>query len=122
MAALAGFEPTIFRLTAGRSAVELQCMIVIVEPLVGIEPLCPGTSRVPSQKVSKGKLRATKARVDSRDPYAGYPRAKSLITFGAAVSKPTTSSMPASSGSAMVKPFDTIPTTISLAAIPMVSR
>ena len=48
-----------------------------------------------------------------------YCRAKSLINCGVAVSKPTTSNMPASCGSAMLKPFDTIPTTISLAGMPV---
>ena len=39
-----------------------------------------------------------------------------------AVSKPTTSIMPPSFGSAMEKPLDTIPTTISLAPIPICCR
>ena len=46
------------------------------------------------------------------------PAAKSAISCGVAVSKPTTSSMPASSGSAMEKPLDTMPTTISRAGCP----
>jgi len=46
------------------------------------------------------------------------PRAKSAMTAGAALSKPTTSSMPASWGSAIEKPLDTMPTTTSLAAMP----
>jgi hypothetical protein len=50
------------------------------------------------------------------------PTAKSDISCGAAVSKPTTSSMPASSGSAMVKPLLVIPTTIILAGMPSLSR
>ena len=41
---------------------------------------------------------------------------------GVAVSKPTTSSMPASLGSAIVNPFDVIPTTTSLAALPLACR
>ena len=49
-------------------------------------------------------------------------RAKSAITAGAAVSKPTTSSMPASPGSAMENPLETIPTTMSLAGMPIRSR
>jgi hypothetical protein len=40
------------------------------------------------------------------------------MTAGAALSKPTTSSMPASWGSAIEKPLDTMPTTTSLAAMP----
>ncbi len=51
-----------------------------------------------------------------------YARMKSAMTDGAAVSKPTTSIMPASSGSAMLKPFDTMPTTASLAAMPVSRR
>jgi hypothetical protein len=38
---------------------------------------------------------------------------------GVAVSIPTTSSIPPSSGSAMVKWFDTIPTTIRRAGMPV---
>lgn len=49
-------------------------------------------------------------------------RPKSLITVGVAVSNPTTSSIPASFGSAIVKPFDTIPTTTSFAGIPIRCR
>jgi len=44
------------------------------------------------------------------------------MTGGVAGSKPTTSSIPASSGSAMLNPFDVIPTTTSLAGIPRASR
>jgi hypothetical protein len=51
-----------------------------------------------------------------------YARAKSAMTGGVAGSKPTTSSIPASSGSAMLNPFDVIPTTTSLAGIPRASR
>ena len=43
--------------------------------------------------------------------------AKSAISAGAAESKPTTSIMPASSGSAMVNPLETIATTTSLAGM-----
>ena len=46
----------------------------------------------------------------------------SPITDGVAVSNPTTSSIPASFGSAMVKPFDTIPTMISFAGMPVRCR
>lgn len=50
------------------------------------------------------------------------PRAKSAISAGAALSNPTTSSMPVSSGSAILKPVAVIPMTISLALIPIRSR
>ena len=46
------------------------------------------------------------------------PRAKSEISCGVAVSKPTTSSIPGSSGSAIEKPFETMPTTTSRASMP----
>jgi hypothetical protein len=49
-------------------------------------------------------------------------RAKSARIAGVPVSKPTTSIMPASSGSAMLNPFDTMPTTTSLAGMPDRSR
>src|SRR5262249_14333857 len=55
-------------------------------------------------------------------PGAAQAVAKSAITAGAAVSKPTTSSIPASFGSAMLNPFGTMPTTISFAARPVRSR
>ncbi len=41
-------------------------------------------------------------------PSQRAPRAKSAMSCGVAVSKPTTSSMPGSFGSAMVKPFETV--------------
>ena len=44
------------------------------------------------------------------------------MTSGAEASNPTTSSMPASSGSAMLKPLATSPTTISFAGMPVCSR
>jgi len=47
---------------------------------------------------------------------------KSAITVGAAASMPTTSIIPASSGSAMENSFDTMPTTTSLAAMPVFWR
>jgi hypothetical protein len=50
------------------------------------------------------------------------PRAKSEISCGVAVSKPTTSSIPGSAGSAIEKPFETIPTTTSRASMPDASR
>ena len=46
------------------------------------------------------------------------PRAKSEISCGVAVSKPTTSSIPGSFGSAIEKPFETMPTTTSRASMP----
>ena len=45
------------------------------------------------------------------------PRANSEISCGVAVSKPTTSSIPGSFGSAIEKPFETIPTTTRRAGI-----
>ena len=48
--------------------------------------------------------------------------AKSAMICGTAVSNPTTSNIPPSFGSAMLKPFETMPTTISLAGIPVRSR
>ena len=60
--------------------------------------------------VSKGRLAAP--------PDQSAPRAKSAISCGVAVSKPTTSSMPASFGSAIVKPFEIMPTTTSWASMP----
>src|SRR5918999_3541616 len=46
------------------------------------------------------------------------PRAKSEMSCGVAVSKPTTSSIPGSFGSAIEKPFETMPTTTSRASMP----
>ena len=57
-----------------------------------------------------------------RDGVRTYCLEGTAITAGAAVSNPTTSSIPASSGSAMLNPFDTRPTTTSLAAMPVRSR
>ncbi len=48
--------------------------------------------------------------------------AKSAMTAGVAVSKPTTSSMPASFGSAIVNPFDVMAITTSFAPIPIFWR
>jgi hypothetical protein len=45
-------------------------------------------------------------------------RAKSEMSCGVAVSKPTTSSIPESAGSAIEKPFETMPTTTSRASMP----
>jgi hypothetical protein len=49
-------------------------------------------------------------------------RMKSAISAGASASKPTTSSIPASFGSAMVNPVDVIPITISFAWMPVWRR
>jgi hypothetical protein len=51
-------------------------------------------------------------------PFQRAPRAKSEISCGVAVSKPTTSSIPGSDGSAIEKPFETVPTTTSRASMP----
>jgi hypothetical protein len=40
------------------------------------------------------------------------------MSCGVAVSKPTTSSIPGSAGSAIEKPFETMPTTTSRASMP----
>ena len=50
------------------------------------------------------------------------PAAKPETTSGVAVSNPTMSSIPGSLGSAIVKPFETIPTTTRRAGIPVRSR
>jgi hypothetical protein len=60
--------------------------------------------------VSKGARRALRAQ--------RAPRAKSEMSCGVAVSKPTTSSIPGSFGSAIEKPFETMPTTTSRASMP----
>jgi len=48
-----------------------------------------------------------------------YTLEKSAMMLGAAVSKPTTSSIPASFGSAIVNSDDTMPTTTSFAPMPI---
>ena len=53
-----------------------------------------------------------------RPPAQRAPRAKSEMSCGVAVSKPTTSSIPGSFGSAIEKPFATMPTTTSRASMP----
>src|SRR6058998_1805510 len=58
-------------------------------------------------KGARGALRCQRA-----------PRAKSEMSCGVAVSKPTTSSIPWSDGSAIEKPFETMPTTTSRASMP----
>ena len=50
------------------------------------------------------------------------PSAKLLMISGAAESKPAMSIMPASLGSARVKPLDDMAHTMSLASIPVASR
>ena len=55
-------------------------------------------------------------------PVQRAPRAKSEISCGVAVSKPTTSSIPGSAGSAIEKPFETMPTTTSRASMPDARR
>jgi hypothetical protein len=108
----------------------------LLEPPGGIEPPRPCTRRAPSQKGGRQRsgppARALHGRTgrgfmrESGDGHysrsSGRARAKSAMTAGEPVSKPTTSSMPPSSGSAMLKPFDSIPTTTSLAGMPVFSR
>ena len=55
-------------------------------------------------------------------PGQSAPRANSEISCGVAVSKPTTSSMPGSFGSAIEKPFETMPTTTRRASMPDARR
>ncbi len=50
------------------------------------------------------------------------PPMKSLINLGVAVSNPARFSVLRSLGSAIVRQFDVIPTTMSLASIPMAAR
>ena len=50
------------------------------------------------------------------------PPMKSLISLGVAVSNPARLSVLRSLGSAMVRQFDVIPTTMSLASIPVAAR
>ena len=50
------------------------------------------------------------------------PEMKSLINLGVAVSNPARFSVFRSLGSAIVKQFDVIPTTMSLASIPVAAR
>jgi hypothetical protein len=57
-----------------------------------------------------------------RPPVQRAPRAKSEMSCGVAVSKPTTSSIPGSAGSAIEKPFETMPTTTSRASMPEARR
>ena len=55
-------------------------------------------------------------------PGVGQALAKSAMTCGAEASKPTTSSIPASSGSAMVNSLEVMATTAILAGMPVCSR
>ena len=123
-----GSRTLVLRLTGDRSAIELRPR-KIVEPPGGIEPLGAGVQdRCPprrhreaqSDPLAPAAERAGRCR-PMRDRLF-YARMKSAMTVGAAVSKPTTSIMPASSGSAMLNPLDTMPTTISLAAMPVSRR
>src|SRR5581483_6543365 len=50
------------------------------------------------------------------EPFDHRDRTKSAMTAGADVSKPTTSSMPRSFGSARVKPLEVMPTTTAFAS------
>src|SRR6185295_701575 len=50
------------------------------------------------------------------EPFGPQDRTKSAMTAGAVVSKPTTSSMPRSFGSAIVKPLEVMPTTTAFAS------
>jgi hypothetical protein len=61
-------------------------------------------------------LSIVRGRRGARPTYSA-PRANSETSWGVAVSKPTTSSMPGSFGSAIEKPFETIATTTSRAGI-----
>ena len=56
------------------------------------------------------------------DALHDYALAKSAIIWGPAESRPTMSSIPESFGSAIVKPLEVSPTTISRAGIPILSR
>lgn len=56
------------------------------------------------------------------DIFTCQSRTKSAMTAGALVSKPATSSMPPSSGSAIENRVAVIPTTMSLAGMPIASR
>ena len=60
----------------------------------------------------------------TRKPYfwTSLPATKSAMTPGTAVSMPTTSSIPASSGLAIVNSVEVMPTTTSFAAIPDLRR
>ena len=68
-----------------------------------------------------GSARTT-VRPTQRSVRQSAPRANSEISCGVAVSKPTTSSMPGSFGSAIENPFETSPTTTSRAGMPDARR
>jgi hypothetical protein len=101
LARLAGLAPAHIRLTSGRSAAELQ-----------------PRGRPPRRVFIHLEALGAAANV----VHTSQARITSAITCGVAVSKPTTSSMPASSGSAMVKPVEVMPTTINFAGMPVASR
>lgn len=61
-------------------------------------------------------------RLDSPIPFYTFPNANSDINWGVAESIPIMSTIPASLGSAMENPVEVIPTTTSLASIPMAFR
>jgi hypothetical protein len=108
-------------------AIDLES--IAIEGLVGIEPTSrcltdsrtnhcatdPNAGALLHQQLSRGRAFASSVVVH-------YARAKSAMTGGVDASKPTTSSIPASLGSAMLKPVDVIPTTTSLAGTPRASR
>jgi len=56
------------------------------------------------------------------EPFALHERTKSAITAGTVASKPTTSNMPRSFGSASVKPLEVMPTTTAFASDTYSSR
>src|SRR5436190_6085805 len=87
----------------------------------------PRTGRLPENRGARAPLRSGTGAPSKRPRAHACARpalvvAKSAITDGVAVSKPTTSSMPASFGSAIVNPFDAIPITTSFAPIPIFWR
>jgi hypothetical protein len=95
----------------------------------------PGTARrratVGRPRPLRGTSRLSAAPRSGHEPGSGRPaapsdqrapRAKSEINCGVAVSKPTTSSIPGSFGSAIENPFETIPTTTRRASMPDAAR
>src|SRR5882724_9509162 len=75
------------------------------------------------QRAGERRLPAfAEKRLSFFDEFLRGQRRKSAITAGAAASKPTTSSMPSSSGSAIEKPVEVMPTTTSFAAMPVLLR
>ena len=86
-------------------------------PLVVLRPV-HGSDQVQAVHGSLLPLRGALA----AHPSQRAPRAKSEMSCGVTVSKPTTSSIPGSCGAAIVKPFETMPTTTSRASIPEARR